>query len=124
MSDLHHINHPSGINIACPECKSENVSVTEFPLNWKCRGKKFSDQIKECWANGTYGFEKCPACGNVTTACKRYGGRCESEKCREDRMPKDRPRHFHCYCREIDCRLHFVHNWYPAKEKINVFNND
>ncbi|MCJ7663048.1 MAG: hypothetical protein MUO24_02270 [Desulfobacterales bacterium] len=36
----------------------------------------------------------------------------------EDHIPKeDRPRHFRGYCREIECRIQFVHDWYPAKER-------
>ncbi len=106
--------------ITCPACKSPNVSATEFTLDWEWKGKRFSDQIKECLTDGTYGIEKCPTCGHDTTSCKKYGGRCESEKCRVERMPKDRPRHFYCYCRVPGCIGTFVHDWYPGREDGEV----
>ena len=115
------MNPPPGIHITCPACHSTNVSATEFFLDWEDKGKckKFSDQVKECWANDTYGFEECPTCGNVKTACKKYGGECESEKCRRDRMSKERPRHFRCRCQEFECGLDFVHDWYPGREDVS-----
>ena len=48
--------------------------------------KSFRDQLKECCENGTKFIENCPACGHPDNMCKKFGGRCHSGKCREERI--------------------------------------
>lgn len=51
--------------------------------------KSFRVQFKECEENGTRYYEKCGECGHTKIICKKYGGQCNSGKCREERIGEE-----------------------------------
>lgn len=50
--------------------------------------ERFSDRFRKCNKDGTLFEEKCIRCGQVLLICKKYGGQCNSGKCRAERMGK------------------------------------
>lgn len=47
--------------------------------------ERFSDRLRKCNEDGTLFRERCPVCGQELLMCKKYGGQCNSGKCREER---------------------------------------
>jgi hypothetical protein len=48
--------------------------------------KPFSMQIRECKKTGDLYLEMCCHCGQGLLLCKKYGGQCISNKCRDERI--------------------------------------
>lgn len=48
--------------------------------------KPFSMQVRECKGNGNLVLEACCHCGKYLLLCKKYGGQCISNKCRDERV--------------------------------------
>lgn len=67
-------------------------SEKEDPFSWalwkegKSNYKPFSLQFRQCTVNETAFLEECPICGQKLIMCKRYGGQCRSDKCRDIRI--------------------------------------
>lgn len=70
--------------------------VDSVPASWiawidgESTYKPFSMQYIECKQTGNLFLESCHCCGDKLLMCKRYGGQCISNKCREDRL-KEKP---------------------------------
>jgi len=45
--------------------------------------KAFSKQIRQCTKDGTLFKETCPTCPQILLMCRKFGGQCRSDKCRE-----------------------------------------
>jgi len=48
--------------------------------------KTMREQFTECLATHRIRREKCHKCGQVLLMCLKYGGMCESKKCRDERI--------------------------------------
>ena len=52
--------------------------------------KSFREQLLECKENGNLMEEEhCFMCGQKLLICKKYGGHCNSGKCREERITEE-----------------------------------
>ena len=64
------------------------------PQSWKAWKsgesdyKPFSLQYRECYKDGTVFSERCNVCGHALLMCRKYGGQCNSGKCRDARTEK------------------------------------
>ena len=64
------------------------------PQSWKAwksgesNYKPFSLQLRECTENMGVFLEKCHVCGHELLMCGKYGGQCQSGKCRDVRTEK------------------------------------
>lgn len=57
--------------------------------DWKAGNsnyKPFSLQLSECNADMTAFSEKCHVCGHELLMCRRFGGQCRSNKCKNERI--------------------------------------
>jgi len=49
------------------------------------RHKSFYEQVKDCTKANAIRIEFCPSCAQEIPMCLKYGGICESKKCRIER---------------------------------------